>query len=122
MFKWMSAFALAMLVCAPALAEEEEQEQEYSRPGYYQYYYLYRYSLPPEQHVIEVVQPPYSGNFIINGTRFTARSPSCFSWAAGERIRLIAGDWNGRCVAARFYNFYRRNTCDVWCGGGGWRW
>jgi len=90
MFKWMSAFALAMLVCAPALAEEEEQEQEYSRPGYYQYYYLYRYSLPPEQHVIEVVQPPYSGNFIINGTRFTARTPSCFSWAAGERIRLIA--------------------------------
>ena len=120
MFKWMSAFALAMLVCAPALAEEEEQEQEYSRPGYYQYYYLYRYSLPPEQHVIEVVQPPYSGNFIINGTRFTARTPSCFSWAAGERIRLIAGDWNGRCVAARFYNFYRRDTCDVWCGSGCW--
>jgi hypothetical protein len=116
MLKWMSAFALAMLACAPALAEETE----YSRPGYYQYYYQYRYSLPSEQHVIEVVQPPYSGNFIINGTRFTARTPSCFSWAAGERIRLIAGDWNGRCVAARFYNFYRRNTCEVWCGGGGW--
>jgi len=70
MFKWMSAFALAMLVYAPALAEEEE---EYRRPGYYQYYYQYRYYLPPEQHVIEVVQPPYSGNFIINGARFTAR-------------------------------------------------
>ena len=69
MFKWMSAFALATLVCTPALAEEEE----YSRPGYYQYYYHYRYSLPPEQHVIEAVQPPYSGNFIINGARFTAR-------------------------------------------------
>ena len=116
MFKCMSAFALAMLVSAPALADETE----YTRPGYYQYYYQYRYSLPPEQHVIEVVQPPYSGNFIINGTRFTARTPSCFSWAAGERISLIAGDWNGRCVAARFYNFYRRNTCEVWCGGGGW--
>src|SRR5262245_22052627 len=82
MFKWMSASALAMLVCAPALADETE----YRRPGYYQY----RYSLPPEQHVIEVVQPPYSGNFIINGTRFTARTPACFSWAAGERIRLVA--------------------------------
>src|SRR5262249_21172921 len=73
MFKCMSAFALAMLVCAPALGDETE----YRRPGYYQY----RYSLPPEQHVIEVVQPPYSGNFIINGTRFTARTPACFSWA-----------------------------------------
>jgi hypothetical protein len=114
MFKWMSAFALAVLVCAPALAAD----LEYHRPGYYQYYY--QYTLPPEQHVIEVVQPPYSGNFIINGTRFTARTPACFSWAAGERIRLISGDWNGRCVAALFYNFYRRNTCEVWCGGGGW--
>ena len=114
MLKWMSAFALAALTCAPALAAD----MDYPRPGYYQY----RYYLPPEQHVIEVVQPPYSGNFIINGTRFTARTPSCFSWAAGERIRLIAGDWNGRCVAARFYNFYRRNTCDVWCGSGGWWW
>jgi hypothetical protein len=112
MFKWMSAFALAASICAPALADE----MEYPRRGYYQY----RYYLPPEQHVIEVVQPPYSGNFIINGTRFTARTPACFSWAAGERIRLIAGDWSGRCVAARFYNFYRRNTCDMWCGGGGW--
>ena len=36
MFKWMSAFALAMLVCAPALAEEMEY-----RPGYYQYYYSF---------------------------------------------------------------------------------
>jgi hypothetical protein len=116
MSKWISAFALAVLICAPALAEETE----YPRPGYYRYYYLYRHSLPPAQHVIEVVQPPYSGNFIINGTRFTARTPTCFSWAAGERIRLIAGDWNGRCVAALFYNFYRRNTCEMWCGGGGW--
>jgi hypothetical protein len=112
MFKWMSAFALAMFACAPALAAE----MEYARPGYYQY----RFYLPPEQHVIEVVQPPYSGNFIINGTRFTARTPACLGWAAGERIRLVAGDWNGRCVAAVFYNFYRRSTCEMWCGGGWW--
>src|SRR5262249_39583573 len=58
----------------------------------------------------------------INGTRFTARTPACLGWAAGERIRLIAGDWNGRCVAAVFYNFYRRSTCEMWCGGGGWGW
>ena len=36
MFKWMSAFPLAVLVCAPALAEEMEY-----RPGYYRYYYQY---------------------------------------------------------------------------------
>jgi hypothetical protein len=64
--------------------------------------------------------PPYSGNFIINGARFTARTPACFGWAAGERITLIAGDWNGRCVVAAFYNFYRRNTCEMWCVGGWW--
>jgi hypothetical protein len=34
MFKWMSAFALAVLVCGPALAAD----LEYHRPGYYQYY------------------------------------------------------------------------------------
>jgi hypothetical protein len=39
---------------------------------------------------------------------------------AGERITLVAGDWNARCVVAVFYNFYRRNTCEMWCGGGGW--
>ena len=110
MLKWMSAYALAASICAPALADE----MEYPRRGYYRYY------LPPEQHVIEVVQPPYSGNFIINGTRFTARTPACFSWAAGERIRLLAGDWNGRCVTAVFYNFYRRSTCEMWCGGSWW--
>ena len=112
MLKWMSAFALAVLACAPALADETE----YHRPGYYQY----GFALPAERHVIEVVSPPYSARFIINGARFTGWAPACFRWVAGERIRLIAGDWNGRCVAALFYNFYRRNTCEVWCGGGGW--
>ena len=67
-------------------------------------HYHYGYNLPPERHVIEVVQPPFSGNFIINGRRFTAKSPACMRWAAGERIRLVAGDWNGRCVDAVFYN------------------
>ena len=68
------------------------------------------YGLPPEQHVIEVVQPPYSGNFIMNGSRFTGQMMACLRWAAGERIRLIAGDWNGRCIDAVFYNVCRRST------------
>ena len=71
--------------------------------------------LPPERHVVEVVQPPRSGNFIINGARFTGISASCLSWAAGERIALVQGDWHGRCVTAVFYNFHRRSTCETWC-------
>ena len=77
----------------------------------------HRIYLPPERHVIEVVQPPYSGNFIINGRRFTAKSAACFNWVAGERIRLLDGDWNGRCVEATFYNVWRRSTCVTWCEG-----
>jgi len=77
----------------------------------------YRTPVLPERHVIEKVQPPYSGNFIINGTRFVGRTRACLRWIAGERIRLIAGDWHGRCVEAVFYNYARRNTCRASCGG-----
>jgi hypothetical protein len=107
MRKLGSALALGVLTCQPAFADG----MEYSPPRYYQY----RHYLPPERHVIEVVQPPYSGNFIINGARFTAKTAACWRWAAGERIRLVAGDWNGRCVDAVFYNFYRHSTCEMWC-------
>jgi hypothetical protein len=76
--------------------------------------------------VIEVVKPPYSGSFIINGTNFgsfiingtnfAARSPACLSWVAGERITLLAGDWHGYCVSATFYNVTRHQACQMWCG------
>jgi hypothetical protein len=105
MVKLASAFALLLLACQAALADGMPY-QPYRHRGFY---------LPPERHVIEVVQPPYSGNFIINGTAFTAKSAACTRWAAGERIRLIAGDWHGRCVDAVFYNYYRRSTCEMWC-------
>jgi hypothetical protein len=102
MFKVASAAVLAVALCGPAMADG----MQYSR---------YRHYLPPERHVVEVVQPPWSGNFIINGARFTGKSRACFNWAAGERIKLIAGDWNARCTEAVFYNFYRRSTCEMWC-------
>jgi len=105
MRKLLSVSVLAVLTCAPAVADG----MRYSRYHYRGFY------LPPERHVIEVVVPPYSGRFIINGTRFTGRTPACFSWAAGERIALIAGDWHGRCIDAVFYNFARRSTCETWC-------
>ena len=40
---------------------------------------------------------------------------ACLPWAAGERIKLIAGDWNGQCIDAVFYNVWRRRTCEMWC-------
>jgi hypothetical protein len=109
MFRSVSASALVLFVCTPALADGMQYSPYRYHPGYY---------LPPERHVIEVVQPPFSGNFIINGRRFVGRSPACLRWAAGERIKLVAGDWNGRCVDAVFYNYFWRSTCEVSCGWG----
>jgi hypothetical protein len=83
---------LAVLAAAPAVADEGPSGHHYS----------HRIYLPPERHVVEVVQPPWSGNFIINGRRFVAKTSACNHWAAGERIKLIDGDWNGRCVDAVF--------------------
>ena len=107
MFQRALVLWLIIAICPPAFADGMQ--------GPRHRYYRDRFYLAPERHVIEVVQPPWSGNFIINGTRFTGRTPACFSWAAGERIALIAGDWRARCVDAVFYNFSRRNTCETWC-------
>jgi hypothetical protein len=92
------AFALAVLACGPALSAEHHR------------------LVPPERHVIELVRPPYSGAFVINHANFTAKSPACSRWAAGERVTLWAGDWHGRCLDAVFYNVARRQTCEMWCG------
>jgi hypothetical protein len=107
MFQWVLVLGLVVSICQPAFADG----MGYSR----QRSYRYPFYLAPERHVIEVVQPPWSGNFIINGARFTGRTPACFTWAAGERIALVAGDWHGRCIDAVFYNFSRRSTCETWC-------
>ncbi len=101
--------AAALLVPAATSADEG--------PPVRRHYYRQHFYLPPERHVIEVVQPPGSGNFIINGRRFVAKTDACYRWAAGERIRLVAGDWNGQCVDAVFYNVWRRSTCEMWCRG-----
>jgi hypothetical protein len=97
---------LVLMVSQTALADGMVYPRYRIHRGFY---------LPRERHVVEVVQPPWSGNFIINGARFTGISASCLSWAAGERITLVAGDWHGRCVTAVFYNFHRRSTCETWC-------
>jgi len=74
--------------------------------------------LPPERHVIEIVKNAYSDRFIINGARFTAKTPFCGgNWLAGERVALLSGEIHGFCVDAVFYNATRRQACEVWCGG-----
>jgi hypothetical protein len=73
----------------------------------------YRGILPPERHVIEGVRPPGSGVFLINGRYFA--SSACPRWVAGDRITLLAGDWNGYCETATFRNLRRGGTCTMWC-------
>jgi hypothetical protein len=77
----------------------------------------HHYRLPPERHVVEKVSPPFSGNYLINGTWFTALSPRCSRWISGERIALVAGDWHGYCRTAVFRNLSRRATCELACRG-----
>jgi hypothetical protein len=71
----------------------------------------------PDHHIIEVaIHPPGSRQFIINGRVFTARSPACLGWQAGDRIDLVEGDWHGWCQSAVFYNRTLRRSCEMSCG------
>jgi hypothetical protein len=107
----LTALAAAMLAPAPpASADGMKVRTHHHRSWHHR-----RFILLPERHVVEVNRPTNSGYFIINGTRFTATTAHCASWAAGERIRLLAGDWNGACSTAVFYNVRRRQTCEMWC-------
>jgi hypothetical protein len=103
----LAVFVLPALLCQSAFADGMTYRKHYRT-----------YRLAPERHVVEVVQPPYSGNFIINGARFVGRTPACLRWVGGDQIRLVAGDWHGRCVSAVFYNYVRRSSCVTSCGGG----
>jgi hypothetical protein len=78
-------------------------------------YSSHHFVLPPERHVVEKVLPPYSGNYLINATRFTAMTPACSRWVSGDRIRLISGDWHGACNTAVFRNVTRGMTCELSC-------
>ena len=111
---------LAFMLAVFGIALAHAAELEARKVRHHRHVSRHVIVLPPERHVIEIEKYAYSDRFIINGARFTARSPSCFGWAAGERIRLLAGDWNARCAVAVFYNFYRRNTCEMLCGSGWW--
>jgi hypothetical protein len=76
-------------------------------------YSYHRFVLPPERHVVEKVLPPYSGNYLINATWFTAMTPACSRWVSGDRIRLVAGEWHGASVSSVFRNMTRGMTCEL---------
>ena len=112
MSKSVLVVLLAMSACGSALAAElnEPAASHYGRAEHH------RIVLAPERHVIELVRPPYSGNFIINRAHFTAATPACMGWTAGDQIVLQSGDWHGYCVGAVFYNVSRHSSCAMWCG------
>ena len=60
-------------------------------PRVYRHHDRYRLSLPPERHVVEKVQPPWSGNFIINGRRFTGRDSGMFQLGGGRAHQADRG-------------------------------
>jgi hypothetical protein len=111
----LCAMPLALSTLAPVPSGATEATLRVRSHHVRQVWHHRRLVLPPERHVIEVNRPTYSGYFVINGTRFTATTARCARWAAGERIRLVAGDWHGVCSTAVFYNVRRRQTCDMWC-------
>jgi hypothetical protein len=97
---------LASMFCQPTFADEMANPRRH-----------HRHYLPPQHHVIEVVEPPYSGLFITNGFRFVGMTTACRGWVLGEPIRLISGSWHGYCVTATFYNVSRYNACQTQCQG-----
>jgi len=116
LYQALSALALVFSTFAPAQSDAMEAGQR-ARAHHHHRHVVHhrRIVLPQERQVIEVVQPPYSGNYRINGTWFTAKTQACARWEAGERIKLLAGDWHGACVDAVFYNVRRRQTCELSC-------
>jgi hypothetical protein len=110
LYRSLATVVLAIATLAPAVAADIEADQR-ARVIIHRHYVL-----PPERHVVEKVMPPYSGNYLINGTWMRAMTPACTRWVAGERIRLVAGDWHRSCSAAVIYNVSRRMTCELACG------
>jgi hypothetical protein len=105
----IASVTLALLLCQTVFADEA---------GYTRH--RHRYYLSPAHHVVEVVVPPYSGRFVINGFRYDGVGPACLAWVPGERVRLISGSWFGDCASATFYNVSRGNTCTTQCLGRAW--
>jgi hypothetical protein len=108
-FGLASVTCLTLLLCQPTFADEA---------GYAQH--RHRHHLPPSPHVVELVAPPYSGQFVINGFRYDGVTPACLHCVPGQPVRLVSGSWFGDCTSATFYNVSTRNACQTLCRGRAW--
>jgi len=107
---------LAAVLATSACESARSADLGEAAPVRYWHVEHHRIMLPPERHSIELVRPPYSGNFIINRAHFTAETAACLGWTAGDQIVLRSGDWHGYCAEAVFYNVSRHSSCAMWCG------
>jgi hypothetical protein len=103
----VASIAFVLLLCQPAFSDEAR----YVR-------HRHRHSAYP--HVVELVAPPFSGQFVINGFRYDGVAPTCLHWVPGQPVRLVSGSWYGDCASATFYNASTRNTCETVCRGRAW--
>ena len=104
-----SVTCFALVLCQPAFADEA---------GYTRH--RHRHYASSGHHVVELVAPPYSGRFVINGFRYDGVAPACLRWVPGQPVRLISGSWFGDCVSATFYNASQHSTCETLCRGRAW--
>jgi hypothetical protein len=107
--RFASLTCSVLLICQSAFADE---------PAYKRH--RYRHYVTAAPHVVELVAPPYSGRFVINGFRYDGVAPACLRWVPGQPVRLISGSWFGDCDSATFYNVSTRTTCQTSCRGRAW--
>jgi hypothetical protein len=109
--KWITSLIFAGMLCGPAISAELGEPA----PA------RYHFALPPERHVLEVVNFSSFGlRFLINGHYFRANPWECPGWVAGDHVTLVAGDWHGYCATAVFHDLTRHRTCRVECDPLGW--
>jgi hypothetical protein len=118
----ITIFLFAYLICGSAVSAELGAVAP-APPNYVSQHH--HFSLPPEKHVLEVVNFSSFGlQFLINGHYFLADPLNCPGWVAGDRVMLLSGEWHGYCTFAVFSNRTRHRTCQVSCGswsGFNWR-
>ena len=104
-----SVICVALLLCQSAFADEPAFKR-----------HRHRHYLSAAPHVVELVAPPYSGRFVINGFRYDGVAPACLNWVPGQPVRLVSGSWFGDCDSATFYNASTRTSCQTLCRGRAW--
>ena len=111
----MKRFLCSMLLAGACVTSGMAYGADLSAEPRHHHYVMYynRIILPPERHVLEK-RPRPDGSYLMNGHWFQATTPGR-QWAAGERIRLVAGEWHGSCSDAVFYNVWRRDYRGFAC-------